>query len=492
MTEEQDNPIAPGEKPPADPAPFTGAGSMDRPRRRPAVSTATAVVAVLLALVSLALATVPMEWGRPLESIREFFREPTPHEAYLMGLSESGLAASALGQAWMAAARDALARPLALDLPYQEEGFLPEDQPAALGYRFSLRRGQRLTVVVALEDGRTRNTRLFLDLFRVAPDTLRPPVPLLSPEPGEPLVFEPRRSGEYLVRIQPELLRGGRFRMTIENDPALTFPVAGRSSRSIGSFFGDPRDGGARAHHGVDIFAPRGTPVVAAAEAYVRQVDTTPVGGRVIWLRDVQRGASIYYAHLHEILTTDGARVRPGDTIGLVGNTGNARTTPPHLHFGLYFRGEGPSDPWDYLHDPSGELAPVEVRLSNLGEWARVRGDGIPLRDRPADRARVLADLPLHTAVRVMGGVGGWYRVRLPDGTWGFVAGNLTEGIGDPLWLERLALAQPIKSAPDPDGPVMEQVPDGSELHVLGTFGGYLYVRAPDGRVGWMVGPEAR
>jgi SH3-like domain-containing protein len=236
----------------------------------------------------------------------------------------------------------------------------------------------------------------------------------------------------------------------------------------------------------VDIFAPRGTPVVAATDAYVRQVDTTPVGGRVIWLRDSKRGASLYYAHLNEILTRRGTRVRPGDTIGTVGNTGNARTTPPHLHFGLYFRREGPFDPWDYLYQPPGEPVPVEVQLADLGRWVRVRGEAIHLRDRPARRGRVLAELPLHTAVRVMGGVGTWYRVRLPDGSSGFVAGRLTEEIGEPLWLERLAQSQNLQEDPVPGAPVVDQVPDGTDLPVLGTFGDYLYVMAPNGRAGWM------
>jgi hypothetical protein len=274
--------------------------------------------------------------------------------------------------------------------------------------------------------------------------------------------------------------------VTIENDAALEFPVAGRSTRSVGSFFGDPREGGRRRHHGVDIFAPRGTPVVAAAEAYVSRVDTTEIGGRVVWLRDRKRGASLYYAHLHEILTRDGARVMPGDTIGTVGNTGNARTTPPHLHFGMYFRGEGPFDPWDYLFQPPGALGAVEVQLAGLGEWVRVRNEEIHLRERPTRRARVLTELPRHTAVRVMGGVGTWYRVRLPDGITGFVAGQLTEATGEPLWLERVAQAQPLQSVPVPGAPVMDRLPDGVDIPVLGTFGGYLFVRSPSGRAGWM------
>jgi len=461
-------------------------GPTDRPRRHPAVSTLAAILALVLAGASLLLSTVGVDWGRPLESVREFFRDPTPHEQYLMGLVQSGLATSALGQQWMAAARTALERPLATDLPYQEEGFFPQDEPSALGYRFSLRRGQRLTVTVQLVSPEASDTRLFVDLFRAAPDSLQPPVHVLSTMPGDPLEFEPRRMGEYLLRIQPELLRSGRFRVAIENDAVLEFPVPGRTTQSIGSFFGDPREGGRREHHGVDIFAPRGTPVVAAAEAYVSSVDTTTVGGRVIWLRDSRRGASLYYAHLNEILTERGARVRPGDTIGRVGNTGNARTTPPHLHFGLYFRREGPFDPWDYLYQPSGEMVPVEVQLAELGQWVRVREEAIHLRDRPASGAQVVTELPRHTAVRVVGGVGTWYRVKLPDGGSGFVAGRLTEEIREPLWLERVAHVQDLQEDPVPGAPVVDHLPDGIDLPVLGTFGNFLYVVAPNGRAGWM------
>jgi hypothetical protein len=463
---------------------FSPVGATDRPRRRPVLRTSIAVLALFLALAALGISVFLPGGGGPEGGFMGFFRETTPHEGYLMGLAETGLAASALGLEWMAAAEGAKVRPLPLELPYQEEGFFAQENPTALGYRFSLRRGQRLTVQVDLNSA--ADTRVFLDLFRLAPDTLRPPVHVYAPDSGSELVFEPRRTGEYLLRIQPELLRGGRFRVIIRNDAALAFPVPGRSHRAIGGFFGDARDGGRRDHHGVDIFAPRGTPVVATSEGSVSRVDTTNIGGRVIWLRDRELGASVYYAHLNEILTTRGARVMPGDTLGTVGNTGNARTTPPHLHFGLYFRGEGPYDPWDYLYQPPGALEPMEVALEEVGRWARVRGDGIHLRDGPTLGANVLADLPRHTALRVTGGVGSWYRVKLPDGTKGFVVGDLTERVGEPLWLETVAEARPIQSAPLPGAPVMDQLPNGTELPVLGTFGEFLYVRSPSGRAGWV------
>jgi peptidoglycan LD-endopeptidase LytH len=371
---------------------------------------------------------------RQAELVREFLRDPTPHQEYLVGLWEAGLASSALGQDWILASGEALANPVAVEAPYQEAGFFPPEEAASRGYRFPLRRGQRLVLTVELES--PAPARVFVDLFRAAPDTLRGPVPVLSGEAGVEMVYEPRRSGEYLLRVQPELLRGGRFLVTIENGPALEFPVAGRTSRSIGSLFGDSRDAGRREHHGVDIFAPRGTPVLAAAEAYVTRVDTTRVGGRVIWLRDSIRNASLYYAHLQEPLVRRGARVMPGDTIGLVGNTGNAVTTPPHLHFGLYVRGEGPVDPWDFLYRTSTEMVRVEVELAALGEWVRVARDEIHLREGPSIRSQVLAELPRDAAVRVYGGVGTWYRVRLPDGAAGFVSSRLTERAERPVRLE--------------------------------------------------------
>jgi len=128
----------------------------------------------------------------------------------------------------------------------------------------------------------------------------------------------------------------------------------------------------------------------------------------------------------------------------------------------------------------------VEVQLAGLGEWVRVRGEAIHLMDRPGAGAQVVTELPRHTAVRVMGGVGTWYRVKLPDGSSGFVAGRLTEEMGEPLWLERVAQVHELQADPLPGAPVVDHLPDGIDLPVLGTFGNFLYVVAPNGRAGWI------
>jgi murein DD-endopeptidase MepM/ murein hydrolase activator NlpD len=111
-------------------------------------------------------------------------------------------------------------------------------------------------------------------------------------------------------------------------------PVAGVRPSSLTSSFGDPRSGHRR-HQGIDIFAHRGTPVVAAAPGQVVRVGQDRLGGNVVWVAGA--GARLYYyAHLSRFSVQPGEVVAAGDELGRVGNTGNARTTPPHLHFGIY------------------------------------------------------------------------------------------------------------------------------------------------------------
>ena len=109
-------------------------------------------------------------------------------------------------------------------------------------------------------------------------------------------------------------------------------------------------------HHGDDLFAARGTPVVAVADGVVFSVGWQRLGGRRLWLRD-RGGNEFYYAHLQAYAegVRDGAEVRAGDVVGYVGTSGDAEATPPHLHFevhpasllGLGY--DGAVDPTRYL-----------------------------------------------------------------------------------------------------------------------------------------------
>ena len=119
-------------------------------------------------------------------------------------------------------------------------------------------------------------------------------------------------------------------------------------------------------HHGDDLFAKLGTPVVAVADGTVFAVGWNRVGGWRLWLRD-ELGNAFYYAHLagYTALSKDNHHVSRGEVLGFVGNTGDAHTTDPHLHFEvhpntlLYLGYDGAVDPTTYL---AGWHRPATVR----------------------------------------------------------------------------------------------------------------------------------
>lgn len=127
----------------------------------------------------------------------------------------------------------------------------------------------------------------------------------------------------------------------------LAFPVSGFNSK-IGSFWGASRDGGERSHKGIDIFARRGTPVVAIADGVIVDKGNTGRGGKVVWLQPDDQPLKAYYAHLDTWKVKKGQRVKKGQVLGTVGNTGNAKTTPAHLHFGIYTK-KGAVNPLPYV-----------------------------------------------------------------------------------------------------------------------------------------------
>jgi SH3-like domain-containing protein len=200
-------------------------------------------------------------------------------------------------------------------------------------------------------------------------------------------------------------------------------------------------------------------------------------------------GNRVYYAHLDRHYVTEGVRVDAGDTLGFVGNTGNARTTPPHLHFGVYRRGDGPVDPYWFVHRPRGVLARLVADTALLGEWVRTPSDGIVVRAAPEQKADAIGTLARHDAFRVVAAVGDWYRVRLPDGLMGYVTARLTESAMQAVRVATVAQASPILARPSGavhTSDVMAHVVAGDSVAVLGQFGGYLLVRANGGREGWL------
>ena len=167
------------------------------------------------------------------------------------------------------------------------------------------------------------------------------------------------------------------------------FPVYGNSSfiDTFGAFRGDVSGGW---HHGDDIFAALGSPLLAVAHGTVFSVGWNKVGGWRLWLRDDQ-GNEFYYAHLsaYSPLAVNGAIVQAGDVLGFVGNSGDAQGTPYHLHFEVHPVGllglgyDGAVDPTSYL---TGWEHLKDVRFDAVAGWtpAVARGERAEGRRDPA------------------------------------------------------------------------------------------------------------
>jgi murein DD-endopeptidase MepM/ murein hydrolase activator NlpD len=119
-------------------------------------------------------------------------------------------------------------------------------------------------------------------------------------------------------------------------DATLLMPVEGVSVHRVADTWSVPRPGDRR-HQGQDIFAPKGTPLLSATKGIVVRIGINSLGGKIVSVAG-SGGRMYYYAHLDRYSEdlSAGDDVRPGSLIGYVGNTGNARNTPPHLHFGVY------------------------------------------------------------------------------------------------------------------------------------------------------------
>jgi murein DD-endopeptidase MepM/ murein hydrolase activator NlpD len=164
-----------------------------------------------------------------------------------------------------------------------------------------------------------------------------------APRPARPAGVPPKKTKKLPKPPEPDRLPGQPgsvfrtppFDVSAPLSPeGYVFPVYGPSSFT--DTFGAPR-AGVGWHHGEDIFAPLGAPILAVADGTVFSVGWNDRGGYRFWLRDRQ-GNQFYYAHLsaYSPLAVDGNEVRAGSVIGFVGNTGDAQSTPYHLHFEIH------------------------------------------------------------------------------------------------------------------------------------------------------------
>lgn len=429
-------------------------------------------------VVVLAVAVVPGCASNGL--LGGIVRPTSPYERYMQSLSGAGLDETALGRDWSRVGLDAMAAAIPVSTPFSEESYLPPDTPSAVAYRLELARGRRLVVDVSFDSALP--ARLFVDLFDVSrPDDPRR-VAFLEAEQTT-FTHEIARDGTYLLRVQPELLRGGRVRVVQRTESSLVFPVEGHTARAVQSFFGAPRNAGSRVHEGIDIFAPRGTPVVAVADGTAR-TSSNRLGGNVVWLHEGRAGRRYYYAHLDRTAIDGQASVRAGDVLGYVGTTGNAEGGAPHLHFGLY-AGRA-IDPLPFVQPDESAPSPITAGLDRLGELWRVARARTPLRAGPAVGTDVTRQLPQAAVVRVTGATARAVRVVLPDQTSGYVDPAALARASVPLGRERLATGLPLRESPTATAPVMQVLAEDLQADVLGRFDDFTLVRLPADQVGWV------
>jgi len=363
------------------------------------------------------------------EIVPKAFFPRSAHEAYQHALEEANLIETALGRDWTLAGEEALQKPVVIGLPFEEAFYWDPKSANATAYRFFVKRGLRVELEIAVSS--SDSLLLFADLFRETGDTViqRTHVATADEEMHR-LEFEPRRDSYYALRLQPELLRGGQFRVVIREVPSIGFPVKGKTSRSISSFFGDPRDGGSRNHHGVDIFAERNTPVLAPSNASVTRVGEGEVGGRYVWLYDSKRSMHLYFAHLETREVERGEQVRAGQQIGTVGNTGNARYTPPHLHFGIYRN--GPIDPFHFIAETDTVPEKILGDTLLLGECAQFMQKAL-MKSSPLVSGVFTDTIVSQPRVTITALTANLCRVQLPDGSSGYIAEKQVELVRDTI-----------------------------------------------------------
>lgn len=134
-----------------------------------------------------------------------------------------------------------------------------------------------------------------------------------------------------------------------EPDTTLFMPVEGIRVRDVVDTWGAARSEG-RSHEGTDIFAAQGTPIYSATPGYIYRIGPARRGGQTVTVVG-GAGRRYYYAHLSAYADDirEGQKVTTDTLLGYVGDTGNAITTPYHLHFGVY-ASEGDVCDWDALN----------------------------------------------------------------------------------------------------------------------------------------------
>lgn len=157
---------------------------------------------------------------------------------------------------------------------------------------------------------------------------------------GSRMRFVPQAPKSEPARVAPQAAAPAApapARPKVDMAGPLSVPVAGIGRKDLYDSYTDARSGG-RVHDAIDILAPHGTPVVAAAAGRVEKLFVSDLGGNTIYIRSPDGQSIYYYAHLsgYRRGLREGEDVARGALIGAVGSSGNADAAAPHLHFAIH------------------------------------------------------------------------------------------------------------------------------------------------------------
>jgi len=308
---------------------------------------------------------------------------------------------------WESRIQKALNDSIEVEMPYTEAGNLKPKSFHIYSYQAYLKPGEILNTNFKPDSS---STLIFTEIYRRNNQTKKFEQ-VLKPKSDGSISYEVEENGLYKVIFQPEIEAHTPFTIQLAILPAYQFPVSGGENVDIGSYWGDIRDGGSRDHEGIDIFADRGTPVVATTSGRIGFSGEKGLGGKQVWLRDSKRSQSIYYAHLDSIIPNLNS-VETGDTLGFVGNTGNAKTTPPHLHFGIYRRNTGAIDPLGFVYKTE-TLESAIPKENEIARQLRVNSNKANLRNKAAaSNSKIMKTARNGELLFVQGKTADWYHVR--------------------------------------------------------------------------------
>ena len=314
---------------------------------------------------------------------------------------------------WRNAGVWALSHPLSIPNAYFESGRFYASDSTATAFLVSVKRGQKLTA--AFQSAANSMGRGYLDIWKYvaggAPQ-------FIAAADTSYNYIETIAGGDVniIVRFQGQIGFAGNYILDIHTGPSLMYPIPSNIKAPVGSFFGDGRDNGSRKHEGVDIMAPKHSPAIAAAEGVIIQVGEDSLGGKVVSMQPAGTNLSLYYAHLDSQFVVYGQKVHAGDVLGITGNTGNARYTVSHLHFGIYSSG--------IAVDPLLFIRPAIVKKVTAFAFPANSSFAImgAVKLYPAaDKAYAPIVLSKNSVVTLRGISDEFYRVALIDGRSGFI-----------------------------------------------------------------------